>query len=147
MSHRVETIVDAVVSTLTPVLAGPVLKHRFLSLSEDELEVPATLVTLGEDDVDALTSDHSDQGNLLQLDITMIEAGTDGPEAMTGVMAQRTAIHKALMADPSLGLAFVLRSAPAGASKPIPATGGERIAVAQVLRWQILYTHPLNDPS
>jgi hypothetical protein len=143
--HRVAVIIETIRATLETALGREVLAHHFLSL-EDALEIPATIVNVGEDTTDE-AGDFGQMASLLEVEITLVEAGPDGPSAMAALFEQRAIIHQALAADPTLGLAYVLRIAPVAANKPTPATGGERIAVAQVFRWAVLYTHPLTDPE
>ena len=63
------------------------------------------------------------------------------------LMLIRKEIHIALMADHTLGLAFVLDIIPAGMDEPSYESDGEKPTIAADTHWKVRYRHSITDPS
>jgi len=144
MPHRAEQVIDAVVAKL--VTAGIAAeKHRILSYSPD-MELPAISVRMGPDQP-LETQNTTFIDSLLSIVITAVVSGANESEAIASLMVLRTSSHVALMADQTLGLAFISDTRYGGASAPELETLGEGIAARQETQWQIPYRMAIGNPS
>jgi hypothetical protein len=147
MTHRADQIVDQVVSLLPASLAA-VLKNRSLPISEAEQEVPAFSVCMGDDAPldDIGRSNFSFIDSLLTVDIISLVREQHEPAAVAKLTELRTAAHIALMADDTLGLAFVIGVRYAGAPAP-ELEQTDLMAGRQVARWLVHYRMNVTDPQ
>lgn len=154
MSHRAEQIIDAVVALLQAspsigVSPENIFAHRSLSLSEDQGEMPAITVNIGED------SPVSDQGNdnlafidsLLTVEIVGYFIAPDEADVKRELFRQRRYAHVALLADPTLGLPFVMGTQYGGASKPEIDSSTQQCAGSLEAPWRVPYRMNIADPG
>lgn len=151
MSHRAEQVIDAVVAALSAssTLASDVYRDRVLSLNEDEQELPAVSVTLGDDapiDGDG-ASNLAYFDSLIEVVVRIVLRADDEQAAISALLDRRRSVHVALMADRSLGLGFVIDTRYGGASAPELQSGADRLAALMDVRWTIHYRMGVSDPS
>jgi hypothetical protein len=144
--HRAEQIVDALVALMPST--GAAFKHRVLTVSDDEKELPAQSVRLGEDrpfDEDG-ASNFAFIDSLLFIEIDLLVKEVDIEAAITRLMQLRTATHVAIMADRSLGLSFVIDTRYGGSDSP-EADVKDYVVGSLTTRWQVHYRMNIGDPS
>lgn len=146
--HRAEQIVDAMVA-LQPVPDGQRFKHRTLSLSERDFELPAAVVQIGADE----PSEEDGASNLAFLDSLLtlttelyVQAETEA-DAVTALMELRRLQHVAIQVDRSLGLTFVIDTRYQGASAPVIEAMAEFTAASMATQWQVFYRMNVADPA
>lgn len=149
MTHRAQQIVDAVAAALAASSSvGAVFTHRSYSLSEEDQELPATTVNVGEDQPlsELGASNVAFLDSLLTLEVAHLARADSVEQLLTDLIAMRTAGHVALMADRSQGLNFVIDTRYGGAGAPdVDISTGP--AGQLVTRWQVHYRMNLTDPS
>lgn len=147
--HRAEQIVDAAVTLLDAALSAQVFKARTLSLSNEDGELPAITVNIGTDDpVSDLGADNLRFiDSLLELRLTAYAQDTSQSAVLTDLMALRVGVHKALMADQTLGLGFVMSTRYGGADAPEVATEGAYLAGRLDMTFRVLYRMSVTDPE
>lgn len=155
MSHRVEQIVDQAASILTAhaLFSGvSVLQHRVLSLSDQDQELPAVSITLGDD----ATLEEDGASNFAFIDslqtlnfrvVAQSDAGDEEEHLIAALQDLRRAVHVALMADQTLALAFVIGTSYGGADAPVIESKAERLAGQIDCRWLVHYRMNVADPS
>ena len=148
--HRALQVVNAAKAAIDAALPeAAVYRNRVLSLSEDEQELPAISVRIGTDTPVA----DSGQGSMQFIDsfqellVDVIAKGDDEDDVIGSLLDLRAAIHEALQADVTLGLAFVTDTAYGGASSPDIATGGARLVGSLSTRWVVRYRMTFTDPN
>lgn len=151
MSHRAQQIVDAVITALTAnsSLGASVYAHRALSLSEPDQELPAVSIRYGGDspiDEDG-ASNFAYLDSLLEMQAVSMVRGPDEVSVMQALLDLRRQIHITLMADRSLGLAFVIDTRYGGAAAPELDTATEYIAGRLEQRWLVHYRMNISDPQ
>jgi hypothetical protein len=148
MTHRADQIIDRIV-TLMPATAAA-FKHRTLPLSDSDGELPANSVCMGAD-----TPPDSNDGfsNLAFIDSSLIvdvvhrcRAATE-EEALVALVDMRRDVHVALMADDTLGLAFVIGTYYSGADEPERDAEQDRAAGRLVSHWRVHYRMNITDPA
>lgn len=144
--HRAEQIIDALVALMPST--GAAFKHRVLTLSDDQQELPAQSVRMGEDrpidDDGASNFSFIDSMLFLEIDLYVKEITIEA--AITKLLELRTATHVAIMADRSLGLAFVIDTRYGGSDAP-EAEAKDYVAGRLTTRWQVHYRMNIGDPS
>jgi hypothetical protein len=84
----------------------------------------------------------------LELLTTIVVKEADEQAVLQALLDRRVAIHKALMADRSLGLTtFVIDTRPAGAAAPDLDVSTDMPAGSLTCRWIVHYRMNLADPS
>lgn len=152
MTHRAEQIVDAVVtllqaSTTLGIPAPSVYPLRTFSLAEDQGELPAVCVNFGDDNPADDYRSLEDVASALEVITTSYVLADEEPDLKRALLDLRKEIHKAIVADSTLGLSFVLSIAYGGAAKPETDSFGERLAGSQDSRWIVTYSMNPADPS
>lgn len=151
MSHRAQQIVDAVAGKLvaSATLGASVYKHRRESLDEGSQELAAVVVDYGADDPlsDLGASNVAFLDSLLEVRTRIVLRASSEEEALEGLLGKRVAVHVALMADRSQGLAFVIDTRYSGAEPPGLDSGADRVVGSLVCRWLVHYRMNLTDPS
>jgi hypothetical protein len=144
--HRAEQIIDALVGLMPST--GAAFKHRVLTVSDDEQEMPAQSVRVGEDSPldDDGASNFSFIDSLLSIEIDLMVKEIDIETVITKLMELRTATHIAIMADRSLGLAFVIDTRYRGCDAP-EAEVKDYVVGRFTTRWQVHYRMNVSDPS
>lgn len=146
MTHRAEQIQDAIVALMPTTSSN--FKHRVLSLSQPEGDVPARSVRFGEDvpiDDDG-ASNFAFLDSLLAIEIDHKVLEVDEETALSALMEMRRETHIALMADRSLGLSFVIDTRYGGASAPARDIT-ELCAGVLTSRWFVHYRMTITDPA
>lgn len=154
MSHRSEQIIDAIVAALRvstdlPIPAQNVFAHRTLSLSDDQGELPAATVNEGDD---AATSDLGNDNlafidSLMDVAVVTYAIGTDEVSVKRALAVQRRFVHAAIMADPTLGLNFVIGVRYAGAPKPELDASTQHTVGSRESLWRVHYRMNITDPG
>ncbi len=150
MTHRAEQILTAVRDAISARVAASgvnVYTHRRLSLDPEQDETPAISVDYGEDRrADAQTLGMI--ASLLSVEVTAIVADAEERDVRSRMLELRAEIHRAVMADPQLGLReFVVSTYYGGASAPEVDTDGEQIIGALQSTWVVHYRMDLTDPA
>lgn len=149
--HRAEQIVDAVVSALlaSATLPSAIYKARSLSLSESDGELPAVTVNIGADDPvsDLGTDNLAFIDSILEVRCSAYAQDTSQAAVMADLLELRVGIHKALMADQSLGLSFVMATRYGGAEAPEIATEGAYLAGRLDCTFRVHYRMSVTDPE
>lgn len=148
MTHRAGQVLDAIVALMPPTSKN--FKHRVLTLSGDEGELPARSIRMGED---SPVDDGDGMSNFTFIDSRLtieIDHKLDDPDEQTALerlIEMRRETHVALMADDTLGLAFVIGTYYGGADAPL--RDAEKSLVAGVLtsRWFVHYRSNKADPA
>jgi hypothetical protein len=146
--HRAEQVIDALVA-LQPVSDGQRFKNRTLSLSADDLELPAAVVSIGEDSPldDDGASNLAFLDSLLTADCELVVQASNEEDAASDLMDLRRDQHVAIMADRSLGLSFVIDTRYQGASAPEFEQLAEFTAARMTTRWLVHYRMNIADPA
>lgn len=148
MAHRADQIIDAIVSAIESQV-GPtgvhVYSHRRLTLAEDQDELPAISVDFGEDT--PATENVSYIDSLLSCQITGIVSAHEEQDLRSELLDLRRQVHIALMADPTLGLSFVVTAHYGGADEPVVDASGETIIGAYTSTWTVYYRMNYTDPG
>lgn len=155
MSHRVEQVVDAAAAILGAhaLFSGvSVFQHRVLSLSDEDQEMPAVSITFGDDvplDEDG-TANLAFFDSLQTLAFRIVVKARDQDEeehVISALQDLRRAVHVALMADDTLGLAFVIGLRYGGADPPVIQVEGEYLCGMLDCRWSVHYRMNKSDPQ
>lgn len=151
MSHRAEQIIDAIANAIGSFsgYTGEVYKHRAQSLAHEQAELPATSVDFGEDSSveDDGASNLSFLDSLLTVETTIFVSEAEESDARTKLLDMRRSIHRALMADRSLGLVFVIDTRYGGADAPEINAETESMIGRLACRWAVHYRMNITDPG
>jgi hypothetical protein len=152
MSHTVETILEAAAAAISGRVAAKGQKvyiHRRLSLDLDSDELSAHSVDYGEDerlDSQFMTMIDSE----LAVQTTAMTAAATEAEVRSALLDMRREQHRAIMADPRLGLGTqgpIVTTRYGGASAPEIAVDGEYVVGALTSVWLVHYHVPITDPG
>jgi hypothetical protein len=149
--HAVDVILDALVAILKAAATGAgqnVYRGRVLPLAEADQELPALLVSMAEDTPaqhKALSNVRYNDSAVTVLVKCVVQEGTE--ELDRAMLTLRAQVHKAIMAAPQLGSAFVIMTWPAGAQNPD--TKGDANLESGVLPsiWIVQYRTNIADPT
>lgn len=141
--HRAQAIRDAVVTKLQPLIALGVVSQVYFGAEQAD-ELPAIGVMLGDDTRQNRNSAFIDWQLTVFTDILV--GGTDA-DVDAIMLATRLNIHKAIMADTTLGLPYVIDVNPIGQQEPERSNEGDRYTSATRVSWQVTYRSSLTDPS
>lgn len=148
--HRALQVINAAKTLIAAqATSASVYRHRALSLSDDEQELPAISVRVGTDTPVADGGQGSMQfiDSLQELLVDAIAKGDSEDDVLESLLLLRAQIHQALQADVTLGLAFVTDTAYGGASAPDLAAGGARLVGSLSTRWVVRYRMNFTDPN
>jgi hypothetical protein len=147
MATRIETLIDQVKTNLgadAGIDATKVFSNRVADLNDTEL--PAYNVVLGPDN----PINELGPANVAFIDweqalfIDLYERSIlDDIDAV--FLTMRRNVHRALMADVTQGLNFVLTTVPAGADEPIISDEGERKNMVYRTNWLFWIRTSIND--
>lgn len=145
--HRAKQIADGIVTALQSVatLNSVVYRHRALTLSEAEQELPAACVQIGVDTPTNRTFASLD--SQLEVIVKLYCVGSTEADVFEQLMNMRTQSHVAVMTNPAYGLTFVTSTIYAGADAPQIRTEGGRLVGVLETRWTVDYRMNLTDPS
>lgn len=151
MTHKAAAIITATADALRAFVTEPVnvFEHRALSLAEDHDELPAISVDFGEDapfNADGAAGFDFIQ-SVLTVNLTIIVAGTDEHDVRADLLSFRSEVHRAMTAQPRLGLAGVLSVNYGGAEAPEVLFEGDVCLGALVCVWGILYETAAQNPE
>lgn len=148
--HRASQIVDRIAEVIG-ARVGPsgvnVFTHRRLSLSAEQGELPAHSVDFGPDEPEVENTTYID--STLTVPVTFIATVAVEDELRRRMLEQRREVHIALMADPTLGLPFVITTRYGGAEAPEFSANdeGELLAASLTSIWLVTYRMNLTDPG
>jgi hypothetical protein len=138
-------MVTAITAVVEP-LGVRVYAHRRLSLAVDQDELPAISVDFGEDNpAQELTGAYFD--SLLSVQIAAIAAASEETDLKTELLDLRRRIAVALMADRTLGLAFVVNTHYGGTEAPQIDASVDPILGELVSVWNVYYRMNIADPG
>ena len=145
MTHRAESIVSAVVTTVTGLTTtgSNVYRGRMTPIAADVSN--ALRVYLGED---SLLGEYSQAKMDWELTI-LIESFAKSPTAQidTRLNTIREEVTIALQADYTQGLAYVINTLEGNAARPEFSAEGEQAMGSQVMEWKIHYRRSRTDPG
>lgn len=151
MPHRVQSIVDAAIVAIQarPNLGASVYRHRRVSLSAADLELPAVSVYLGEDAAlsDLGVTNLAFLDSRLTLQIVALASARTEQDLIEELLRLRRELHQGLMADATLGLAYVSACFYQGAAAPTVSIAGEAFSGSLDTRWHVDYRTSLTDPG
>ena len=142
MAHVAKQLMDAVTTAVTglPTTGARVQQSRTYAHQAG----PALNIRLGGRTTQGIRSNAwLDAEQDIFIDIAVAGAADSIDDQLLQIEAE---IHRALMADYSLGLAFVLDLNPQGLSEPDLEQGEKPKAVA-TSSWRYVIRHPLTDPE
>lgn len=144
--HKAQLILDAVYTKLNALVTDSTIKtlNKNSALKMDSSQHPLVVIRMGDDDPVSRGAQHIDSDLSVHTDI-YVSTTSDDLDSLT--LAVRLAIHKALMADITQGLGFVIDTQPQGQSEPDYSGEGEDYAGGTRLSWKITYRSNLQDPS
>ena len=142
--HKAQLIINEINTRLTTLVAAGVVKEVMKNRTDVPDELPAVAVRMGSDTPQNQNAQFIDSQLIINTDIYVITTAQDLDEK---TLAIRLEVHKKLMADHNLGLAFVTQIMPIGQSEPDYNGEGEQYAGATRLSWQINYRANVVDPS
>lgn len=147
MTHRALQAVDAIATALAAraELGASVFKHRTLSLSDADQELPAVCVRMGEDAATNRTLESFE--SQLDVFVALYATATTEEALAEALMELRAQSHIAVMANQTLGLSFVSQVIYGGAGEPDVSTEGGRIAGLLETTWIVDYEMNVTDPS
>lgn len=151
MSHRAEQILEAVAALVRARVEASGVKvytHRRLSLDPEQDELPGISIDYGEDRRSDNNSVLGRITSLLTVECTAVVMEALEADVRAKLLELRAQIHRAVMADPRLGLPDVVSSTfYGGAAAPGVDEAGELIAGELTSLWLVLYDMSLSDPA
>lgn len=150
--HRSEQVVDAALSAIAAQtdLQAFTDKNRDLSLSDEDQELPAIIVTGGVDSAlsDTGATNLSFYDSLLELRVICFAKASSEQELKIELVRLRSVAHRALLGtDRTQGLSFVIDTRYGGANAPVKDPTLERIAGAMECHFYVHYRMNLADPD
>lgn len=150
--HREQQIIDAAAAAIAAQsdVAASVFTNRVLSLGADDQELPAIVVTGGEDsaldDDGAVNLAYVD--SLLALHVTCYAQESTEQELRTTLARLRSVVHRALLGtDRTLGLSFVIDTRYGGASDVSVAADVAPLGASRVNLFAVHYRMNLASPE
>lgn len=137
MTHRAETIISTVVTTVTGLTTtgNNVARGRVRSVETH----PALSVITGGDDV---VLDRSNWPNIgRELNVKIIIHVKNNTTYETEINKIREEVYAALMADHTLGLGFVIDVQPTGDDEPELTGDADQIVGIQQMNFSVMYEH------
>lgn len=145
MTHRAESIVDAVVTKVTGLTttASRVYRGRVYALADANL--PALCVYMGEDKVIGQYSQAKFDCELTVNIEAVVKASTAQVDTTLNLIREQVTI--ALQSDYTQGLSYVLNTTEGDASAPELSGDGEQTSAAQKLEWKFHYRRSRTNPG
>jgi hypothetical protein len=147
MATRVETLIDTLVTTLEAdpnITAGSVYRPRAEPLADTEL--PAYVIHLGQDtplsDLGPDNVRFIDWAQLIFIDLYAKSIATDIDSVF---LQMRAYVHRALMADVTQGLNFVMQTIPTGGDEPILDSVAEQKTMVYRTGWEFRLRTAIDD--
>jgi hypothetical protein len=143
--HRVETIMDTIVATLTGLTTTGANVYRGRAYPVEVSKLPALIVWQGDDSattellIDEVTS-------RLQVAFDAL-AREPASQIETTLNLIREEVTVALMADYTLGLAYVEGIMETDAEEPLILDDGDAPAAQMRMNWTVDYHHGRTDPT
>ena len=150
-SHRAQQVVEAIAAALAANtdLDAAVYTNRTLPVSVEDNEVPCVSVVYGGDEPlnaeGAVNLAYID--SLLEVFVKCTGAGNSEEAMLAALMVLRRQVTVTLMADRSLGLAFVMDTRYGGASAPESDARIDKYVGKLDTRWHVMYRMNLLDPA
>lgn len=150
MTHRAAQVVDAIAALVRARVEASgvhVYTHRRLSLDPEQDELPGISIDYGEDRRSDSNSVLGLISSVLTVECTAVVVAPLEAEVRAQLLELRAEIHRAVMANPRLGLPdFVSTTFYGGAEKPGFAVGAQ-IAGELTSSWLVHYEMSLTDPA
>ena len=138
MATRIEQLIDALVTNLEAdpaITPGTVYRARVAALADTEL--PAYNIEIGADvPINPLGPDNVafiDWSNQIFIDLY---AKSTAANIDNIFLDMRSYVHRALMADYTQGLSFIMTTIPAGADEPVLDNSGEQKTITYRTAWE-----------
>lgn len=149
---KVEQIIEAIAAACVVALPHEiqVYKHRGLSLSLADGELPGVSVDYGEDSPLTEQGQETLDGvvhSVLTINFACIANDNDEVELRKRLIAMRGYVHAAIRADRKLGLAFVLDTHYGGAEAPEIVDEGETLVGGIIVPWGVMYEFDIDNPD
>jgi hypothetical protein len=149
--HRALEVLNAAAAVVQAQtdLGAAVFPHRILTLSEKDQELPAVCPRIGADDplTDRGVANLSFIDSQITITFGLYARASSEPELMAELMRLRAVVHRALMADQTLGLPFVMGVLYLGAAEPELDAAGSLIAGRVDASFAVEYRMNLTDPE
>lgn len=141
MTHRAESITAAVVTTVTGLTTTGtrVFRGRVRTVET----APAITVSMGGDDIVPEQSAYPRQYRDLHIKITSHVENNTAPDTQLNLI--REEVYNALLADRTLGLAYVIDIALIGDDEPELSGEAEKITGSQQMNFVVKYFHSWSD--
>lgn len=130
-----------------PDVRDKVFPYRTLSMSEEMREIPAIVVTMGQDDPDPTFNTQELIGSRLTVFTSIADAGSDEQELAESLVEFRRLVHSVLMAEGALGYDWVVGVGYGGAAQMSTNSPGAKVQKELTLRWQVLYVCDRVNPN
>lgn len=148
MTHRADQIIEAVAEIVRAQI-GPaganVFTHHRESLAGEQGQIPAISVDFGPDDPEPENTQYID--STLTVMVTAIAQASDVASVRRVLLGLRRKTHVALMADPKLGLEFVIVTNYGPVSAPNVDTSGAVAVGSLAAAWLVTYRMNVLDPG
>lgn len=141
--HKALSIRNAIIAKLESLVSNSVVKEVTTG-ALNRREYPSISVSLGPDDRLTKSSAFIDWDLNIYVDVYI--ASTDA-DVDTPTQQIRTEVHKALMADTTLGLGFVVEVEPLGQQEPQHSDASDLYTSVTRLPWSVRYRSNVADPS
>lgn len=140
--HRAIAILDSFKSRITdlPLAGDRVYSGRLFEFSN----APSHSIYLGPANVDAGKTPFIDQTQLIRDEILVVGAESELDELLLNFHAEA---YASIMADYTLGLAYVIDTVLESMSDPEYIDDGKRPALAAVFTWRVMYRHSISSVS
>ena len=141
--HKTIVIRNAIISSLEPLVADDTVKEITTGARHSH-DYPSISVLIGPDDVANKNSAFINWELTVYTDITISSTDEDVDALAQNV---RKEIHKALMADYTLGLDFVTEVDPIGQQEPKRSDDSDFYSSVTSVAWLVRYRTSVADPS
>lgn len=147
MATRIETLIDTLVTTLEAdpaITVGSVYRSRVEPFSDTEL--PAYTISIGQDTpLGDLGPDNVRFIDWAQIIFIDLYAKSIDQNIDPVFLDMRAAVHRALMADVTQGLNFVMQTIPTGADEPALDHAGEQKTIVYRTGWEFRLRTAIDD--
>ncbi len=148
MTHRANQIIERVTSLHEdPARAHGwrAFAHRRISLMADQGQLPAWSIDMGPEQPVRQNTQFIDSQMLMP--VSAIVVASDEQVARGLLLEMRRESHKALMADPALGLEFVVSTTFGGVGDVEHSVDNGEVTLVQATTWVVYYRMNIADPG
>lgn len=144
MTHRAETIIDAVVTAVTNLTTtGANVKRGRVNAWPDS-KLPALSVYMGPDNEEGIDSSRSRWALSLYIE-SHVKTSTEQVDTVLNKIREEVTV--AMLATEHLGLGFVFDVAEGDADEPELYGESDKPVASQRLNWLVRYTRNTNNPG